>query len=46
MFYQIIIAYFAVRIVFDALLDDGINETDIRKCNCSPYIELNHHRKK
>lgn len=34
MLYNILIAYWVVRIVFDVLLDDGVNETDIRQCNC------------
>ena len=33
MIYEILFTYWAVRIVFDVLLDDGINETDIR-CGC------------
>lgn len=41
---NILIAYFAVRLVFDVLSHQDINETDIRQCNCSPYIEFTHHR--
>ena len=36
MVYEIFITYWAVRIVFDILLDDGVIETDIRpQCNCT-----------
>ena len=38
MIINILIAYFAVRLVFDVLLDQDINETDIRQCNCSELI--------
>ena len=35
MLYEIFFSYWAVRIVFDILLDDGVNETDIREpCRC------------
>jgi hypothetical protein len=36
MLYEIFFSYWAVRIVFDILLDDGVIETDIREhCNCT-----------
>ena len=36
MFCEIFFTYWAVRIVFDILLDSGVNETDITvPCKCS-----------